>query len=325
MASRYIRDTVILAKLETVYGTDIVPTGAANAMLVKNVRITPINADYVSRDLLRNYFGASDELLSTFNKMVTFDVEAVGGGAGIAPAWSPLIRSCAWSETITATERVTYKPITNSQESSSMYVYDSGVLHKFLGTRGGVSFSLGLGGIPTMSYSFLAIDGGDTAATPSGVSYTNFLQPQVVTDQFSGDLTIGATLAAPGTAPSLTGGTIYPSKGLMVDMGIKASYIPLLGGQSVEITDRKATGKITLDLTAAQEVTFNGTVTAGTLQSVGMLHGTVVGRRFGIFAPTGQLKNPQKDEQDGKRLMTYDLTFPPTSAGNDEITVVTSF
>lgn len=324
MANRYIRDTVVLAKIETTYGTDAVPAGA-QAMLVSNVRITPINANYVSRALIRPFFGASEQLISTFNKLVSFDVEAVGAGtAGTPPAWGPLLRACGFAETATATTVVSYKPITNSQEAITLYVYDSGVLHKFLGARGGVSFDMGLGGIPKMTFSFVAVDGGDTAGTPAGMVYTGFQQPQVVADQFTGSLTLGGTLSAANVAPSITGGQVYPSKGLTADMGIKATYIPLLDGQSVEITDRQASGKITVDATAAQEIALAGNVTQGTLQTLALIHGTVVGRKFGLMFPAAQLTNPQKDEQDGKRLLSYDCTFTP-SAGNDEVTVVTSF
>ncbi len=33
---RYTRKTAILAKIETTYGTDAAPTGAANALLISN-------------------------------------------------------------------------------------------------------------------------------------------------------------------------------------------------------------------------------------------------------------------------------------------------
>jgi hypothetical protein len=323
-ASRYIRDTVVLAKIETVYGTDSLPTGAANAMQVSNVRMTPLNAQFVSRDLMRQYFGASEELISFYNKMVSFDVEAVGRTAGVAPAWAPLIRAAGWSETLTATERAVYSPITNGQEAASMYVYDSGVLHKLLGARGGVNISMGLGGIPKLTFSFIAIDGGDTAATASSVSYANFQVPEVINNLFTGDLTMGATLTAPGVAPSFTGGTTFPSTGLEIDMGIKPEFIPLLGQETVEITDRKAKGKIKLDLTAAQEISNYATIKAGTLQSVGLMHGSVAGRKFGVFCPAAQIIVPTKAEMSGKRMMEYDLVLCPL-AGNDEVQIVTSW
>lgn len=324
-ANRYIRDTVVLGKIEAVYGTDSVPTGGANAMQVSNVKITPLNAQFVSRDLLRNYFGASEELISSYNKLISFDIEAVGAAAaGTAPAWSPLLRACGWAETIVALERVEYKPITNGQESASIYCYDSGVLHKFLGARGAAAISLPLGGIPKISYAFVALDGGDTADTPAGVSFAGFGVPQVVQDAFTGDLTLGGVLAPTPGLPALTGGTSYPSAGIEIDTGVKAEFINLLGGQAVEITDRKVKGKIKVDATAVQEIAFYAAIRAATLQSVGLLHGTVVGRRFGVFAPAAQIITPAKGDMQGKRLIELDLVLPP-SAGNDELTIVTSF
>lgn len=327
MPSRYIRDAVILNKIETISGTDAAPTGALNAVAASNIRITPLNAQFVSRELLRGWFGASEELISSYNKLLSFDVEAVGSGtAGTAPAWAPLLRACGFAETLTATERATYKPITNGQETVTQYCYDSGILHKLLGAKGAVSIELGLGGIPKLKFAFVGIDGGDSAATPSGVTIAAYQPPQVVQDQFSGDLTLGATLSAPGAAPSLTGGTTYPSQGISIDMGIKAEYIGLLGSQSVEITDRKAKATVRVDATVAQEIAFYDDIKAGTLRSIALIHGSVAGRRFGIFAPNGQIIQPSKEEMSGKRLIGLAANLLPSAAGgNDDLTIVTSF
>ena len=57
---RYIRNTVILAKVETTAGTDIVPVVGSNAILVSDMSITPLDAQNIDRDLIRGYFGASE-------------------------------------------------------------------------------------------------------------------------------------------------------------------------------------------------------------------------------------------------------------------------
>lgn len=90
---------VVLAKIETTYGTDPTPTGAANAIQVRNLTVSPIAADTVSRDLIRSYLGESDQLLANIHKEMTFEVEVAGAGAaGTAPAYGPLLRACALSE-----------------------------------------------------------------------------------------------------------------------------------------------------------------------------------------------------------------------------------
>lgn len=322
--SRYIRDTAILAKLETTAGTDASPTGASNSMYVSNVQITPVDARYVSRDAIRPYFGGSEKMLSTVNKAVSFDVEAVGSGtAGDAPAWGVLLRACGFAEAETASTRVDYTPVTNSQESATIYVYDSGVLHKLLYAKGRVELVLKQGELPKWRFNFLGVDGGDSAATVSGFDVSAWQTPQVVTNQNTADLTFGATHSTSG-APALSGGTTYCSTGLELNFGNEVNHIPLLGCESVEITGREVVGKAMLSLSASQEVSFLSTIAAGSTQSVGLLHGTVTGRKLLVFGPAVQITEPSKDELTGRRMLGYTLNFIPTS-GNDEVRIVTSF
>lgn len=321
---RQVRDTAILAKIETTYATDSIPTGGSNAILISNQSVNPFNASNQDRAIVRPYMGGSEQVPGTAYKEVSFDVELVGGGAaGTAPAWGPLLRACGFAETVTASTRVDYLPITNSQESVTIYYYDSGVLHKLLGARGALKIDAKVGSLPKFGFTFIGLDGGDTAAANPSVTLTNFKTPEVVKDANSGDLTFGATHSSSG-APALTAGTVYPSQGIEIDMGISNPFTPLLGGETVDITDRQATGKISLDLTAAQEVTFMSSVKGVTLQSLGLQHGLVAGNKVLLFMPNVQLINPTKNEVNGKRLIGYDLRINP-SAGNDELRIVTSF
>lgn len=97
------RKRVLLAKIESVYGTDPTPTGIANAIQVRNLTVTPQDADFVDRELVRPYFGRSEQLAAGIRVRVAFQCEMVGGGtAGQAPALSPLFRACGFAETLTA-------------------------------------------------------------------------------------------------------------------------------------------------------------------------------------------------------------------------------
>lgn len=325
MANRQVRDVALLCKIETTYGVDSVPTGGANAILLSNFSFNPLAANNVDRALIRPYLGGSEQLIGTRYKEVNFDVEFVGSGAaGTAPAWGPLLRACAFAETLTASTRVDYLPITNAQESVSIYIFDSGVRHVLLGARGTMTLNMKVGEIPKFSFKFQGLDGSDTAVANPAVTLTAYQVPEVVIEANTLDVTFGATHAAV-VAPVLTGGTTYPSQGLEgIDLGNGVNYTALLGGETIDITDRQAVGKVMLDLTAAQEVTFMGTVKATTLQSCGLSHGTVVGKKCLVFMPTVQLINPTPGEVNGKRLCGYDLRINP-SAGNDELRIVTSF
>lgn len=97
------RKRSILWKVESVYGTDPVPTGAANAILCTQPDVVPIEGQTVPRDLLRSFFGNSEQLPSAVFSRVTFQVEMAGSGAaGTAPAWGPLVRSCGFAQTLLA-------------------------------------------------------------------------------------------------------------------------------------------------------------------------------------------------------------------------------
>jgi hypothetical protein len=318
MANRLIRKTAILLKIETTYGTDPTPTGAANALLVSNLSVNPLNAQNVDRDNVRTYFGASEQLVGTAYVEMGFDVEFQSSGdLGVAPAWGPALRAAGFGEAVTADTRVDYTPISDALESCTIYWYDDGVLHKAHGARGTVEIVAGVGERPVFRFNFIGIDGGISAASNPALTLTAWQQPKVITDANTGDLTFGGTYSA----GAITGGTPYPSRGLSLNMGNAVNFTPLLGGETVDLTDRQVSGSIQLDLTAAQEVSFMASVKANTLGSLSMLHGTAEGFRVLIFAPSVQMINPSKQEINGKRLIGYDIRAVPV-AGNDELRIV---
>lgn len=95
------RKRLLLAKIESVYGTDPTPTGSANAILVRNLNAQPFSGQNVSRDVIRNYLGNSDLIVAQKLSQIDFEVELAGAGAaGTAPAWAPLLKACAFAESL---------------------------------------------------------------------------------------------------------------------------------------------------------------------------------------------------------------------------------
>ncbi len=315
--SRSPRNTVILAKIEATPGVDAAPVGATDAILVSNQTINPLNATNIDRNILKGFFGGSEQLVGNAFVEASFDVEIAGSGtAGTAPAWGPLLRACGFAEAVTAVTRVDYTPISTGLECLTIYYYDDGALHKLLMARGDASIKMGSGERPVFSMKFMGIDGGLTAVSNATPTLTAWKTPLAITDPNTGDLTFGCTYAT----GALTGGTTYPSKGLQMALGNKLAHVPLLGGESIDITDHVMTGSCELDLTAAQEVTFMTGVKANTTQSIGLLHGTTAGYKILVHAPKVQLINPKKTEFNGRRLIGYDLRVLPSS-GNDDLRI----
>jgi hypothetical protein len=318
---RYIRNTAILAKAETTPGVDAVPTGAADAVLVSDMSITPLDANNVNRDLVRGYFGGSEQLVATASVKVSFTVELAGSGAAAtAPQWGDLLLGCAMAESLlTSPNRVEYGPVSTSLKSLTIYYFDDGVLHKLLYAMGTCKLNAQVGERPTLQFDFVGLDGGISATTNPTSTLTAWKTPPTMTKANVVDITLGATYAA----GALTGGTVYPSTGLSLDWGNAVAYVPLLSSETVDITNREVTGTTQLDLTPAQEVSFMATVKANTTQSLALTIGTSAGNKIIIHAPAVQLINPSKQEINGRRLIGYDLRLVPGAAGNDEIRIVT--
>jgi hypothetical protein len=51
----------------------------------------------------------------------------------------------------------------------------------------------------------------------------------------------------------------------------------------------------------------------------------VTNRRVGVWQPTVQFMNPVKSERNGVRTLTLDYRALPSTLGNDEIRLITSF
>lgn len=319
MPNRYERNTAVLFKQESTYGTDSVPTNTTDALLLRKFSCKPLDIKYVNREVVRPYFGKDADLVGSSFVSGSFEVELAGSGAlGTAPMWGRILRAAGFAEAVTASTRVDYTPVSTGLESATLYYYDDGVLKKALGLRCNITgFRMGYGELPALSVDFMALDGGDTAVASPALTLTAWKAPLPVNQANSGQLTIGCTYSA----GALVGGTAFPSRGLELSLGAQLGFVELLGGESIDMTDRDVTGKITLDLTAAQEITNLGIVKAGTMQGIGLLHGTAAGYKVLTHLPAVQLKNPVKDTLNGRRVITYDLKSVPVS-GNDEWRIV---
>jgi hypothetical protein len=229
------------------------------------------------------------------------------------------------SVTITETERYDFLPVTDSIESVTHYYYRDGTLRKALGCRGTAVLRLNAGEMPVLAFDFRGKDGGLTAvAVPGDSDFSAFMTPEIPTDANTLDLVLGGTISTTG-AVAITGGTAVPSLGLEVNLGNTNPLVPLIGDESVDVTDRAVTATLRVDLTAAQEVTRQLAVLGATLSSVGIIHGTVGGRRVALWLPAAQFTNPQEEDFNGRAMMRYDLRAVPTGSGNNELRVVASF
>jgi hypothetical protein len=95
---------VLLSKIEVTEGTDPIPTVGANAVLVKNFELTPMEMELVARDNIKPSFGNDEDVPVVIYAKVSFEVELTGSGtAGTVPPIGHLLRAAGMSETALAT------------------------------------------------------------------------------------------------------------------------------------------------------------------------------------------------------------------------------
>jgi len=303
-----VQKTVLLAKIETTYGTDPVPTGAANAVLITDLTVTPLDQDAESRNLIRPYFGNSPQIPVANRTMVEFSVEVAGSGAlGTAPAYGPLLRACGMAEVITASTKVEYNPISATFESATFYVAVDGVMHKLTGARGTVAIELSAKKIPHFKFKFTGLFNPVTdTALPTAV-FAPWIQPLAV-------------LTGQTSAFTLHGFSTAVLQDLSIDLAVTVTHRALVGSEAVIITDRAPSGKVVIEAVPVATKDFWSIAKLATLGALSIQHGNTEGNIVQLDAPQVQLVKPSYSDSDKIRMLNLDLTLNP-SAGNDELKI----
>lgn len=297
---------VLLAKPETVYGTDSAPV-ALNGIQTSNFKLTPYDSETVSREFDKPSFGNNPEITVAKRVMLEFDVELAGSGtAGTAPGFGVLLRGCAFAETINASPpSVDYTPVSQAFESLTFYHWQDNAFHKITGARGSVSFSLSAKKIPTLKFKFTGLYNAPVKQAPSAVDWTKFKTPAVVsTAQTTGFSILGYS------------GNLLE---LEIDMANEVKHRVVVGQEEVIIADRKPSGSITLDAPQLDVKNFFTEVDGNTLGAFNIQHGQTPGNICVITAPAAQPKKPDYGDDEGTLTLKLELSLNPTSAGNDEL------
>ena len=304
------RKRLILAKTEVTYGTDSTPAGT-DAILVRDLNITPLQSDTVDRELIRPYLGASQQLLANTRVEVTFQVELAGSGtAGTAPAYGRVLQACGFSETVSAGVSVTYAPVSSSFSSVTIYYNIDGVLHKVTGCRGTYTVSGVVGEIPYIEFTMTGIYNAPTDTAAPSVTYSNQANPVVFKE---GNTSGFQLLSYSGCLQSLE-----------LDMGNEVIYRELVGcTKEVLITNRAVTGTVVIEApTIAAKDYFSAALSDTTLGNLAVQHGQTAGNIVSISSSTIDIGDVSYEDQDGIHMLSIPVVAVPGSGGNNEISLV---
>ena len=305
------RKRLLLAKLETTVGTDPTPTVGSDAIEVRNIDVTPLEVDTVSRELIRPFLGQAEQLLSQQRVSINFEVELAGSGsAGTAPAYGPLLQACRCTETVVSSTSVTYAPNSDATPKSvTIYFNNDGVLHKITGSRGTFSLSAEVGAVPFISFQMTGVYNAPSDVAISSPTYADQADPLVFKNGNSSSFQV---FSYSGAVQSVS-----------FDINNTVVYRELVGGtKSIEVTDRAPAGECVIEATTIATKDF---FTAATETSTGNLtfqHGSTAGNIVTFTAAQIDLGGPSYSDQDGIQMLTLPYIATPTSAGNNEFSLV---
>ena len=304
------RKRVILIEAESSYGTDSTPT-ATDVVLVRDLSITPQSSDVVSRDVVRPFLGAFQQLLANTSVEVTFSVELAGSGTpGVPPRYGAALKACGLSETISdevsggGNDTVTYAPVSSSFSSVTIHYNTDGVRHKITGARGTFTINASVGEIPTIEFSFQGIyNAPDDSALPS-VTYGDQATPLI----FKNGNTSGFQLLShAGSLMSVS-----------MDCGNELAYRELVGGtKEVLLVNRSSSGSVSLEAVALSSKDFFAAALAETTGNLQFLHGTAAGNKVQFTSSKVDIGDVNYGEQDGIQMLEIPYTLVPSTAGDE--------
>ena len=302
------RKRLILVKKESTYGTDSTPAGT-DALLVRNLEITPIEADVVSRELIQPFLGNSPQLIANTRVSLTFQVELAGSGtAGTAPRYGAVLQACGFSETIVATTSVTYAPVSASFSSATIYFNNDGILHKATGCRGSFVLNAEVGQIPTIDFTMIGVYNAPTDTAAPAATYSNQASPLIFKE---GNTSAFQFFSYSGCLQSVS-----------FDVANETVYRELVGcTKEVIITDRAPNGTVMIEAVPLATKDFFNIAQTETTGNLTFLHGTTAGNRVTFTAGQCDISNPSYGDQDGIQMLNIPYVAVPTTAGNNEVSI----
>lgn len=299
---------LILAKIETVYGTDPTPTGAANAILCGNVAYDVVESK-IERTNIKPTFGALRFVNIGEGQKLSFEVELKGSGAaGTAPEIGPLLRACSFTQVINAGVSAVYTPNSagSAGESVTLYYYVDGLLHKITGARGSVSLSdAKVNQYAKLKFDFTGIYGGPVPAALVTPTFNSAIPP----------IFRGASFTFDTYAAIIDGISIEVKN----DVAKRVDVNSATGILEWFVKERAVSGKIAPEMVLPATKDFWGMWSGGSAYAMTATIGAAAGNRCVITAPAVQLDKPKYGERESIVTLDLGLTLAPTAAGNDEI------
>jgi len=303
-----IKRELILVKIETIYNTDSVPAAATDAVLISNPSWAHEGARRLDRNHVKSTLDTPKKKYGGSLKSMSFDMEMKGSGAaGTAPEMAGALRACGLGETVVAATSVTYKPVSTSIESATIYYYQDGKRHILTGCRGNVSFNMSAGEYGVASFSFTGHIGTVAdVALPTGVFDATEPVPL-----------IGLTFTVAGFAAKINTLDFSLNNAVVTPTSISGAD----GFGEIRIGGRDVSGSFDPEdeLVATKDFIAEWAADTESALSTGVI-GSVAGNRYQVTMPAIAYRDLSPADRD--QVRTLQIGFGAgISAGDDEISL----
>lgn len=299
------RKKLILAKVESTYGTDPTPT---QAIQTSNLSITPLAGPTVAQSLDRSVLGNDKQIQVGTYVEVSFEVELSGSGtAGTAPVYQDLMLGCGLDETVVSSTSVTYAPVSTLFDSVALYFHHDGQKHIILGARGTVAINASPGTIPHLVFKYTGLYTTPTSVTDPTPDFSGFVTALAVNN------TNMTTFSLHGVSSTMTD--------FSLDMACSVIYRNVVGDESVQLVDRAPAGSVTIETPAISAKDWFTAAQTSTTGALSVVHGTAAGNICTISAPNTQVISPNYGDSDGISTLQMGLALIPGTSGDDEISI----
>ena len=304
MSKLLTRRKVLLAKIESTYGTDPTPNASTDAVLCQDLTWSSAGLKMIERPAVRPSLGALKHVYAGRLLQVSFTCEVKGSGsAGTAPEIGNLLRACGLDETVVGATSVTYAPASTGQESATLYLFEDGKRIILTGCRGNVSFQAPAGGAVMASFTMTGHEAAQTDVSLASPTFDATTPPPFIGGTFVID-SFAATINA-----------------LSFDLGNTVATPTDVNGADgygeITITGRDINGSIDpLDeLVASEDYLGNFKSGAAMALSTGAIGGTA-GNIVTIAMPAVSYRDATAADRDG--LAALNLPFGAAESSTDD-------
>lgn len=311
-----INDTsIILAKVEPVYGTYTAPAPATDAVVVFGYNPTPLESEQVRRQIERGFPGTYPSKRTAKRARDPFSVELCGSGAVATPAqFAPLLRACLFGAPVPTVATDCAYPLASTGDGSSISLLSyKGELARMRrkGVRGNVTMDFTERQLPFLGFDLIGlIEGASTvdAGVPTGVVLPTYPAPVEVN--------------LDNTAVQLGGATLG-LKQLTINFGLKTEYYSTTGGRAVifgkdDSGDRRSiTGSARFEMPDPATKNYFADLDSDVALAFSLIHGTIAGNIVELTSARTFISNVSISVEQGKLFLNVDLEFVPTAANNE--------